>query len=351
MLHEKLLSLFQKGSFHQIISLVEEANVTPESDPTSSHFYAAALFKTGAISQASDILESLESALDSNVDYLSLYGATLRRLGDLSKAEYFLKKAISISPESISCQNNYANLLIDLQKYDQARAILESLLSKNPDYNDARVNLNRLDFKTQPTPNNLRHTSSEVNDSTYLKASLDPLLLSFSPKEVNEFGRLDRSKLVPSSNELVELLPSPSEASAAADLIKTARQAFSEKNYIFSLKLCSRTYEVIGPNATIFDCACDCYISLGKYREAEICALQAILIESPTAKLCMNLATLASLRNDLKLAEMYLDRASGIDPSHPQLHLLRSNLQKINSKETTPYEFLTNWNDRDLSKT
>ena len=349
MLHEKLLNLFQKGSFHQIISLVQEANVTPESDPTSSHFYAAALFKTGAISQASDILESLESALDSNVDYLSLYGATLRRLGNLSKAEYFLKKAISISPESISCQNNYANLLIDLQKYDQARSILETLLSQNPDYNDARVNLNRLDFKTESTPDDLSHTSSKVDPSTHSKASLDPLLLSFSPKEVNEFGRLDRSKLVPSSNELVELLPSPSDASAAADLIKTARQALTEKNYLFSLKLCSQAYNVIGPNATIFDCACDSYIALGKYREAEICALQAIFIESPTAKLCMNLATLASLRNDLHLAEMYLDRASGIDPSHPQLHMLRLNLQKIKSKAVTSYEFSIDWKDKDLS--
>ncbi|QNI41147.1 tetratricopeptide repeat protein [Synechococcus sp. A15-28] len=339
--YDQLLLLFQQGQYSKITSFIDESSLSFESDPNVAHLYAASLFKLGSFGKALEILETLESALDNNVDYLSLFGATLRRVGNLEKAEVLLNKAMKLDSKNPFIRNNYANLLIDLGRFSDARNILDSLLLQNPKYEDARINLNRLTFiATQSTGNK---KSEDVDFNTQVTSGtksisqpkvLDPLHLAFDEEEVYKYGRLDRSKIVQSSQQIVESLDLPDSSQTASEYMKLALLAVQEKNFSYALQLCSKSYILIGPNSQIFDCVSDCFIGLSRFSDAESFALHAITVSEPTAKLYMNLATLASMKGDLVLAEFYLERAAGLDPSHTQLKKLSGNLKSLKSKSS-----------------
>ena len=59
-------------------------------------------------------------------------------------------------------------------------------------------------------------------------------------------------------------------------------------------------------------------------------------------KRCFNLASFALIRNNLRLAEYYLSKASSIDPSSPNLEKMQNLLRKklLSSK---PYVFKEVW--------
>ena len=338
----QLLLLFQQGQYSKITSFIDESSLSFESDPNIAHLYAASLFKLGSFEKALEILETLESAFDNNVDYLSLFGATLRRVGNLEKAEILLSKAIKLDPDNPFIKNNYANLLIDIGRFLEAQNILDALLRQNPQYEDARINLNRLSFLASKSNSDNKldevHSDSQVpseTKTTNQSNSLDPLYLAFAEEEVYKYGRLDRSKIVPSSQQLVEFLDTPTSSKTALEYMKLALLAVQEKNYSYALKLCSKSYSLIGPNSQIYDCVSDCFIGLSRFSDAESFALHALTVSEPTSKLYMNLATLASMKGDLTLAEYYLERAAGLDPSHEQLQKLKDNLDSLKSKSSS----------------
>ena len=75
--------------------------------------------------------------------------------GNCSRLKSCLLVLWQINPDSREIRNNQANLLIDLGRLDEAREILTRLLDEQPDYADARANLNRLSFQNTPS-NQLR---------------------------------------------------------------------------------------------------------------------------------------------------------------------------------------------------
>ena len=100
----------------------------------------------------------------------------------------------------------------------------------------------------------------------------------------------------------------------------------------------------VGANATLYRIAADAYIGLRRFQEAEICLLQAVSIGGAGINQLINLVSLTSLRGDLTLASHYLDQAAGLDPSHPHLANLRTNLaQRRQSLAGSPYAFLPQW--------
>ena len=56
--------------------------------------------------------------------------------------------------------DNYTNLLIDQKKYHEAHSILSELVSAYPDYNDAKVNLERVNFYIA---SGIQESNSEAN--------------------------------------------------------------------------------------------------------------------------------------------------------------------------------------------
>lgn len=338
---QQLLALYQAGRHHEVVAQAQAQAISAETNPLAANIVAASLFQLGEYARAASLLEALEAPLGDQRDYLSLYGATCRRLGLLPKAEQLLARALQLDPASLEVRNNYANLLIDLGRDQEARSILEQLLRERPGYEDARANLNRLEFRQQPV--------AAPPASAQPWSPADPLMMAFADEEVRQAQWNQPAAVDPAAKALAAALPQPEAQAMAADQLRLASQAVSEGNAAFALQLCGQALAGLGANASVYVNASDAYIRNQRFREAEICLLHAALIGGPNINTYINLVSLASLRGDLALASHYLDQAAGLDPSHPQLSALQANLrQREADLASRPYQFEVIWPDQQL---
>ena len=335
--------LFAAGRYHELIAAAQSAEISPQSDPAAAQLFAAALFSVGEFGAAAPLLDELEPAFGLNPEFLSLYGANCRRLGQLQRAEDLFARALKISPDSIPIRNNQANLLIDLGRLDEAREILTRLIQEAPDYADARSNLNRLSFqtKTQVQPEIEPKQSAEQVEGWSLA---DPLLLAFSDEEVAHSGLRKPAKPGSEAAALLDALPDADNRAMALEQLDQANRAVAEKQFAFALQLCSQALKVLGAHPPVYDCASDAYLNLRRFHEAELCLLQAMALDAPTPKRCLNLVSFASMRGDMALAQHHLRKAASIDPSHPQLEQIRANLEKrAQTVDQNSYSFKLAW--------
>ena len=340
---KQLAELFAAGRYHDLIAAAQSAQISPQADPTGAQFLAAALFSVGEFGAAAPMLEELEPAFGLNPEFLSLFAANCRRLGQLQRAEELFVRALQINPESPQIRNNQANLLIDLCRFDEAREILTRLLDEQPDYDDARTNLNRLSFLNQSSPPQSSH-GQQSRETVQGWSLADPLLLAFSEEEVSQYGLRKPAKSGPEAATLLESLPDADERAMALEQLDQANKAVAEQQFAFALQLCSQVLRVLGSHAPVYDCASDAYLNLRKFHEAEICLLQAMALDAPTPKRCLNLVSFASMRGDIALAQHHLRQAASLDPSHPQLELIRANLAKREQTAgSMPYAFQLAW--------
>ena len=338
-----LADLFSTGRYHELIAAAQKAEVTPQSEPIAAQLLAAAFFSIGEFGAAAPLLDELEPAFGLNADFLSLYAANCRRLGLLQKAEALFLKALSINPSSLSIRNNHANLLIDLGRLDEAKNILSLLVQEAPQYEDARANLNRIAFQQEPQLSKSLEFPADEEIQGWSLA--DPLLMAFSDEEVASSGlREQMKKSDPAAASLLESLPDADARAMALEQLEQANHAVAEKQFALALQLCSQVLRVLGAHPPVYDCASDAYLNLRQFHEAELCLLQAIALDAPTPKRCLNLVSFASMRGDIVLAKYHLNKAASLDPSHPQLETIRANLDKRSKKiDQTPYSFQLKW--------
>ena len=339
-MNSEVLECFSEGDYQKGIDIAQSNGIVPTNDPYTSNVVAACLFRLGNFSDCYSLLQELESSLSDNFEYLSLYGSTARRLGYFQKSQELFSRALSINPDNPALCNNYANLLIDLQKYDESRAILDKLVREFPEYQDARVNLNRLDniLKSQDgkalSDLNSSPNSGGINrfsDSSSLP--LDPLSMAFAEEEVRLHGRMKaKPPSVRSSQSLSENLPSTDNNKIAIDKLRVAEKAIAENNSDFALQLCSEALSISGPLPAIYDCAADAYIQKKMFNNAELMYLQASLLDEPTAKHFINLTTLATIRGDYALADLYIEKLSSLSPFDSHLSPLKDSLSKARGK-------------------
>lgn len=356
---QQLLGLFQAGRYHDVVAQAQAAGVAPQTHPLAANVLAAALFQLGEFGRAATLLEALEAALGQQRDYLSLYGATCRRLGLLQRAEQLLAKALELDPGALDVRNNYANLLIDLGRLAEAQTILDQLLREKPDYQDARANLNRLQFRQQPSPpqptapqpSAAAATAAAPTPTALPWTPADPLMLAFAEEEVAQAGAIPPAQPGSAAAALASTLPQPDAQAVAADKLKLATQAVAEGNGGFALQLCSQALAGLGANGSVYVNASDAYIRSQRFREAEICLLHAMVIGGATINHYINLVSLTSLRGDLVLANHYLDQAAGLDPSHPNLAQLQANLrQRQAALAGQAYTFAPAWAEPQLQQ-
>ncbi len=341
----QLSELFAAGRHHELIAAAKAAEITPQSDPTAAQLLAAALFSVGEFAVAAPLLEELEPAFGLSADFLSLYAANSRRLGQLQRAEDLFSRALQLNPDSLPIRNNQANLLIDLGRLDEARNILTRLLDEAPDYVDARTNLNRLSFQKSTLNQSEQLAEITQSENPVEGWSLaDPLLMAFSEDEIAHSGLRKPVKPDAAAASLLQELPNANTRAMALEQLEQANRAVAEKQFAFALQLCSRVLKVLGPHPPVYDCASDAYLNLRRFHEAELCLLQAMALDAPTPKRCLNLVSFASMRGDMALAQHHLSQAASLDPSHPQLEQIRSNLDKrAQAADQSPYVFQMTW--------
>lgn len=335
-----LLELYSANRFHEIIAHFEsQPSFVVEDNPAESNVLAAAYFKSQEFEKAYKILQSLESALYTNPEFLSLFGATCRCLMLYDQARSLFLRAIDLQPDSMQLKNNYANLLIDIGDPQGAISLLRPIVQSNPNYADALQNLDRaqslLQATTLPSPTSV---SSAASSDIW-----DPMTLAFSTDEVLEFGRVKKNlKVSSSAKEFDSSLPTVSLDALSSDYLKLAKQAINEKNYSLALEYCTKIHSMSSPISATYSTSFDAYVALKQFHKAEISLLTSMLLSEPSCSQYLNLSSLASIRKDFKLAYLYLDKASSLDPSDPMVSKIRSNIDKL-SVQKTDFNFCAEW--------
>ncbi|KZR73252.1 tetratricopeptide repeat protein [Prochlorococcus marinus] len=341
-LYENLLDLFNNGKYQQIINIVNDQYNSLDIDPMAAQIAAGAFFQLGNFSICYDLLEKHNAAFANDPSYLSLFGATCRRLGKFLEAKQLLEKAIEIESNNPYYLNNYANLLIDLKEFSKANDILVSLLKSNPDYSDAQKNYKRLKSTTANDNSNINQVNPPSSEEEIKWPPQDPLMLAFSEQEVHLNAESFR---VRSASGVINKIPPTDQAAYASDKLNCAVRANKEDNAEFALELISEASNILGCHSTIYTNAADSYVKLKQFIQAEVCYLHALALDGSSLPIYINLASIARMRGDIKLAMHYLSIADTIEPEHPQLQTLHKQLENETSKPLNKfYQFKKEWN-------
>lgn len=326
-IYQDFFKLYQSQNYDEVFNLSNNFNNIALSNPAAAFLVAASHFHVGNFQDCFELLVQLEAPLAQNPDFWALSGSCSRRLGRLAHAHVSFKNALKIEPDSITIKNNFANLLVDLEQFDSAITVLEEILTFNPDYIDARQNVNRAKFMRDQNCLNIsrRNESLQVDPNSNI---YDPLIQAFSVDEAMRTMGVPQINLSVTGNSVASLISSNPQATGDinADKLKLAQKAYEESNFNFALQLCSQVYSSNGPSLVLYMLLSDIYISLKRFQEAEFYLLHAGLLDAPNTKIYFNLITLARLRGDSKSARFYMDKLAGLDPLNKNLQAISDSL-------------------------
>ena len=318
-LQAELISLFEQGQFQQILDRAQEEEVSPAGDPKTANIVAAALFQLGRYPDCLLWCEALTPSLEGDVSFAFNAWRLLRRIGRLDDAERVFRAALNNTPKNPFLRNNFANLLIDQQAFKEAEEILEDLLKENPAYDDAQVNLNRLKFQKNLAKSAPKNPSSktqiEVNDSF-----IDPLAAAFSDEEVAIAGGVAAKQkgILPVAGLQPGDLPDRECDKELQETLSLARQTIDADPHQV-IRDCILLHEKLGTQAPIYEVAGEAFIRLQLFSDAETCLLTAHGLGSMEGAVLLNLANLAAMRGDQRLALHWLELLAQRQPDHPQL--------------------------------
>ena len=327
-LQNELLDLFNQGQFQLVLDRANREEITPAADPKTANVVAAALFQLGRYPDCLLWCEGLAPSLNGDAGFASMHGAVLRRLGRFDDAEKVFRAALNNTPSNTFLRNNFANLLIDQQAFEEAESILKDLLKENPSYEDAKVNLNRLIFQKNlatPSPNESSSTSpTHENVGDYF---VDPLAAAFSDEEVAQAGGVTekRKAKLPQGGLQPSDLPDRDRDKELHEALALARQTIDADPQQV-IRDCSLLHNKLGVQAPIYEVAGEAYIRLQLFGDAETCLLTAHGLGSTEGAVPLNLANLAAMRGDQRLALHWLELLAQRQPDHSQLDEVRKTL-------------------------
>lgn len=348
-LQTELGALFEQGKYQGVVDRAQADELTPASDPQAANVVAASLFQLARYPECLLWCEALQPALEGEASFASMYGAVLRRVGRLDEAETVFRRALAQHADNLFLQNNFANLLIDRQNFNEAEKILNDLLSANPSYEDARANLNRLGFQRN-LANSSPETSqklSEKNNYTTIAEQVedffvDPLVAAFTDEEVRLAGGVNVAMSQQSSRSSalnITNLPSRELDKELQQTLALARQTV-EADPQQVISDCNFLHNQLGVQAPIYEVAGEAYIRLQLFGDAETSLLTAHGLGSHDASVLLNLANLAAMRGDQRLALHWLELLAQRQPDHPQLDPVRRNLfpKGAPTNSTNPFQ-------------
>ena len=109
---------------------------------------------------------------------------------------------------------------------------------------------------------------------------------------------------------------------------------------------CAVLHHKIGPQASIYEVAGEAYIRLQLFSDAETCLLVAQGLGSSEGSILLNLANLAAMRGDQRLALHWLEQLASQNPKHPQLDAVRQTLFPNGAPNTSTNPFQINLDQR-----
>ena len=141
---QKADDAFKKGDSKKALALLSEAN-TKESQNSEI------LFKIGyVLQQQNDNDEALKYykealEIDNNNEFIHNSLASIyRQNGEFISAKMHLNASLEIDDKNFVTYYNYGNLLVDMQKNDEAISMYEKALDINPNFSEAREEIEKL---------------------------------------------------------------------------------------------------------------------------------------------------------------------------------------------------------------
>lgn len=138
---------FEEGDLKKAFALLDEANVKGPNN-------AEVLGKLGYISakeeRNNEAISYYREALhvDKNNDiFYNALASLYRKSGEFKKAEENYKEALQIDAAYDVTYYNYANLLVDMQRFAEALAMYEKALEINPEFSEAKIEMNNIKDK------------------------------------------------------------------------------------------------------------------------------------------------------------------------------------------------------------
>lgn len=309
---------YQQNQFTEIIDIWESMQLNPKQDPQSAFILAATYFQLGNFDKCSELCSLIDGFFSNDVNFLSLFASCLRRQNLLSQSEKYFLQALEMDPESIQVQNNYSNLLIEQSNYNKARGILEKILQKDPSYQDAKDNYDRVIslINSQINIKSSKNKLSANSNEAFLFS--DPIMDAFEVHEVVKCGGLEKDSFN-SNEDLIGVISNQDFEEAEHELLKLAQSQISTQQYKSALKTISNLSDRKGLHGSFYQIATEAYIGLKNYQLAEIMALNAINLEYSNISLLINLANLSAMRKDFKVSKFWLDKASRLNGDDPIL--------------------------------
>ncbi len=344
-LQADLTALFQQQRYQVILEMVQREEITPAADPRAANVVAAALFQLGRHDDCLLWCEGVAPSLQSDPGFASMYGAVLRRLGRLDQAEAVFRGALADHPSNPFLRNNFANLLIDRGAFEEAEGLLNQLLKEDPGYEDARANLNRLGFQRGMAAS--APTSAAPAEPPAADPFADPLLAAFSDDEVARAGGVAASRAQAQAQAPVAQHPAaPLQGLPARALDRELQETLALARQTIEVSPdqviadCRLLHQQLGVQAPIYEVAGEAYIRLQLFADAELALLNALSLGSVDAAVLLNLANLAAMRGDQRLALHWLERLAERQPDHPQLDAVRRTLfpQGAPARSTDPFQ-------------
>lgn len=144
---QKADSAYEEKDFQKAIALLTEANAKESHNPDI-------LFKIGYIfGQAGNDDEAMKYykealELDSNNEYIhNALASIYRKNGEYTSAKMHLHASLEIDDENPLTYYNFGNLLVDMQKDEEALEMYKKAIELNPDFNEAKEELEKLQGK------------------------------------------------------------------------------------------------------------------------------------------------------------------------------------------------------------
>jgi tetratricopeptide (TPR) repeat protein len=141
---EKADEAYEIGDMQKALALLNEANAKEAKNPD-------VLFKIAYIlQQLRDFDESLKYfkealEVDKNNEFIHNSMASIyRQNGEFTSAKMHLNESLNIDDENEITYYNYGNLLVDMEKYDEAKEMYKKALEINPDFTEAKEELDKL---------------------------------------------------------------------------------------------------------------------------------------------------------------------------------------------------------------
>lgn len=283
-------------------------------DPNINYLLAFANFRVGRLEAC---LAHCEDSFVPNADngaFVGLYGSVLRQLGQLDRSIQVLEDFLTRKQLDSIVQNNLANSYVDAGRLDDAMYMLNSIdikEAKNEDDVAAnKIRVSRLieaeskyQYRSEPQPSKSGCLENEALQTDELM--FDPLERAFNKKETE---RQVVEALVRNNKSAVKTIrpekhapPARRNQAEAEEILRLARleiQTQPNKAIDDLNTLLAGGYF----NGFIYEVASEAYIALKLFHDAEVAALTAYAFGVRSKSLYINLASLATMRGDIRIA-------------------------------------------------